>query len=167
MRLEFAGRSVGFGVGARAGYQTPAFAGRTARTSRTAARGSYRAPGEARLLSGGHDGDLRERCARGPRMGLPDCCVLGKGAPLPLRPLRAQARRRQNPEDQCNPNTAPSAPRLVRNLLQPTTAGKLGPLPSADLTSDRCRSQRHYHLSASRLPGVSRAPRRRKQQLAA
>ena len=103
MRPEFEGRSVAFGVGARAGYQTPAFAGETACSLRTAASGPWRAPGEARLLSGGHDGDLRERCARGLRMGLPDSCVRGKGAPVPLRSLRAQARRGQNAKDQCNP----------------------------------------------------------------
>ena len=49
VRAEFAGRSVGFGVGARADYQTPASLERTACTSRTAVRGPWRAPGEAGL----------------------------------------------------------------------------------------------------------------------
>ena len=49
MRLGFEGRSVGFGVGARASYQTPASLERTACTSRTAVRGPWRAPGEAGL----------------------------------------------------------------------------------------------------------------------
>ena len=75
MRLKFAGRSVGFGVGARAGYQTPAFAGRTACTSRTAARGPWRAPGEAGLDSGGRRVGLESTR----RAGLPDPCARGKG----------------------------------------------------------------------------------------
>ena len=107
---------------ARAGCLTPAFAGENrlylAHGRQRSLEGSWR----GKALTGGHDGDLRERCARGLQMGLPDCCVRGKGAPLPLRPLRPQARRGQNPKDQCNPKKVNFSPRLVRNLLQPTTA---------------------------------------------
>ena len=111
------------------GYHTPAFAGKNrpflAHGRQRSLEGSWR----GKALSGGHDGDLRERCARGLQMGLPDSCVRGKGAPVPFRPLRAQARRRQNPKDGCNPNPATSA----KASPQPTTyydeAGKLAPLP--------------------------------------
>ena len=99
------------------------------------------APGEARLLSRGLRWfENRARARAGSRWGCRTPAFAGKeplspsgpsgqGAPVPLRPLRAQARRRQNPKDGCNPNPATSA----KASPQPTTyydeAGKLAPLP--------------------------------------